>query len=87
MNDIKVMIVDDHEEILQFFQDVLKMLDYQVVKAKNGIDALKLFKTEKPDIVFLDIKMPKLNGIETLKRMRYLDKECNTIIFYYCNET
>jgi len=80
MTDIKVMIVDDHKEILQFFQNVLETLDYQVVTAKNGIDALNIFKKEKPDIVFLDIRMPEIDGIETLKRMKHLDKECKSTV-------
>lgn len=75
MNDVKVMIVDDHEEILLFFQNVLKSLDYEVLKVNNGIDALKAFETEKPDIVFLDIRMPELDGITTLEKMKGLDKE------------
>jgi len=76
MNDVKVMIVDDQEEILKFFYDVLQPLDYHVLQARNGLDALKIFKSEKPDIVFLDIRMPELDGIETLKKMKCLDKNC-----------
>jgi DNA-binding NtrC family response regulator len=80
MNAVKVMIVDDQEEILKFFFDVLNPLDYRVLQARNGMDALKIYKSEKPDIVFLDIRMPVLDGIETLKKMKCLDKECKTTV-------
>lgn len=80
MNKTKVMVVDDHLEILDFFKNALHILNFDSVLVSNGIEALKVFAREKPDIVFLDIKMPFIDGIETLKRMKYLDEENRTVV-------
>lgn len=75
MNRTKVMVVDDNAEVRLFFKNVLDVLQYDSVLAENGIEALKLFKAVNPDIVFLDVKMPFIDGIEILNRMRHLDDE------------
>ena len=73
MNKTKVMVVDDNAEVRLFFKNVLDVLQYDSVLAENGIEALKIFKDVNPDIVFLDIKMPFIDGLEILSRMRHLD--------------
>ena len=79
-NNIKIMVVDDDQYILDFFENTFKILGYQAVLVPNGIEALKVFKKEDPDIVFLDIRMPHIDGIETLKRMKNLDVDNHTMI-------
>ena len=69
------MVVDDNPEIRLFFKNVLDVLQYDSVLAENGIEALKLFKAVDPDIVFLDVKLPYIDGIEILGRMRHLDND------------
>jgi len=65
----KIMIVDDEPNILfvlsQAFQDA-----YSVITAPGGEKALELMASEKPDFVFLDIKMPGISGIEVLARIK-----------------
>ncbi|MBD3291070.1 response regulator [candidate division KSB1 bacterium] len=80
MNKTKVMVVDDNPEIRLFFKNVLDFLKYDSVIAENGIEALKLFKDVNPDIVFLDINLPFIDGFEILSRMRHLDAERETPI-------
>lgn len=76
----KVMIVDDNDEILNLFKDFFRELKYHVLLARNGYDALRLFKEERPNVIFLDIKMPGPDGIETLKKLKQLDNRHNSII-------
>ncbi len=74
MRKIKVLVVDDESDILDFLNDALSFLDYQVALAQSGDEALQLFESENPDIVLLDIKMPDVDGIETLRRIKEIDK-------------
>lgn len=80
MSYIKVMVVDDNDEILDLFKDLFEELKYPVLLARDGCEALRLFKNERPDVVFLDIKMPGPDGIETLKKLKQLDNGHNTTV-------
>jgi len=73
MNKVNVMIVDDNEEIFLLLRRPLEAAGYCVTYATNGLQALAQFTSEKPDIMFLDISMPEIDGIETLRRLTRLD--------------
>ncbi|WP_353779667.1 response regulator [Winogradskyella sp. 3972H.M.0a.05] len=75
MNRYKIIVVDDErltrERIVSLLSNYNK---FEVVKeASNGVEAVNYIKTYKPDIIFLDIKMPKLNGFEVLQRVKKSD--------------
>lgn len=70
MNDIKILIVDDEKDILEFVGYNLKSEGFEVEKATNGHDAIKINKTFKPDIIILDVMMPDLDGIETCYQIK-----------------
>ncbi len=65
-----ICIVDDEPSILNTLSSILEDEGHQVSVAKSGIEALKLIRAEQPDLVILDIWMPELDGLETLKRVR-----------------
>ncbi len=65
-----ICIVDDEPSILNMLSSILEDEGYQVSLAKSGAEALKLIRTEPPDLVILDIWMPEMDGLETLKRIR-----------------
>jgi DNA-binding response OmpR family regulator len=67
----KILVVDDEEDILELVRFQLKKEGYRVLDCKNGEEALRLALREKPDLVVLDIMLPGLSGIETLKRLKY----------------
>lgn len=69
----KVLVVDDQEEIRDLLRQSLEPDGYQVIVAEGGKKALSICRQENPDIVLLDIKMPDLNGIETLRQLREID--------------
>jgi len=73
MNPGKILVVDDEIEITDFVGEFLKAKGYHVVTANDGFTALEKVVSEKPDLVLLDIKMPKMDGLETLKRIREID--------------
>jgi two-component system nitrogen regulation response regulator NtrX len=65
-----VLIVDDEEKIIESLEGILSDDGFEVLHAFNGYEALKKIETESPDIVLLDIWMPGMDGIETLKEIK-----------------
>ncbi|MGD9974542.1 MAG: sigma-54-dependent transcriptional regulator [Desulfatirhabdiaceae bacterium] len=65
-----IMIVDDERSIVRSLSGLLSDEGYEVITAGNGYEALKKIETESPDLVLLDIWMPGLDGIETLKEIK-----------------
>ena len=70
MDALKILVVDDDEKILFAFKNVLKKDGYTFLEAIDGIDAQKKVSSQNPDIVFMDIAMPKLDGLKALKQMK-----------------
>ncbi|MEK6817138.1 MAG: response regulator [Nanoarchaeota archaeon] len=78
---VKILIVDDSPQIRKSLREILENLHYEVVgEAGTGIEAISLVKTLSPDIVMLDIIMPQLGGIETLRFLRSLDKNLKILM-------
>ncbi len=67
---MKVMVVDDSEFMRRVLSEIIEHMGMEVVEAKDGASALDMYEKEKPDIVTLDIVMPGMNGLETLKKLR-----------------
>ncbi|MBO6119832.1 MAG: response regulator transcription factor [Lachnospiraceae bacterium] len=65
-----ILVVDDEKEIAELIEIHLMSQDYNVTKAKNGVEALKLLNENHFDLVLLDVMMPKMDGKETLKKIR-----------------
>jgi DNA-binding response OmpR family regulator len=70
MRRFRVLVVDDEQRILSFLSSKLKASGYEVLTASNGIEALEQIEAQEPDLVVLDILMPKKDGFETLKELR-----------------
>ncbi|MFH1046666.1 MAG: response regulator [Patescibacteria group bacterium] len=67
---LKVLIVDDDSFLSGIYATKLEIEGFQVVTARDGEEGLKLAVAEKPAIILLDVLMPKLDGFETLKRLK-----------------
>lgn len=74
-----ILVVDDSKLNLRVAQNVLKVFNANVMTSTNGQECLDLCKTNKYDIILMDIMMPLMNGIETLKRIRIDDKKVPVI--------
>jgi len=70
MKKFQVLVVDDEQRILNFLSSKLKATGYEVLTAGNGIEALEQVQAQEPDLVVLDILIPKKDGFETLKELR-----------------
>jgi CheY-like chemotaxis protein len=73
--DLKVLLVDDEEDILEVIKDRLEAYGFRVVTAGSGVEALHKLAAEKFSGVFLDLKMPEMDGIEALQEIRKDDPE------------
>jgi len=70
MNQYKILVVDDEQEIAELIRDYLKATGYDVIIANNGEKGLETFEREKPDMAILDIMMPVMDGLELCRRIR-----------------
>ena len=76
----KVLCVDDDLSLLRLYQDELSEEGYKVILAKDGKEALAKFEKEKPQVVVMDIRMPVMDGIETLTAMMGKDRQVPVIL-------
>lgn len=76
----KILIIDDERSIRNSMKDILSFEGHEVFVAENGLEGLVVFKSEKPEIVFCDIKMPKMEGIEVLERIKEFSRETPVIM-------
>jgi CheY-like chemotaxis protein len=77
---IKVVMVDDEADFRQLMTFWLESKGYLIKAVSNGQDAIVLVKEENPDIVFMDLRMPVMDGAETIKRIREFNKDVPIII-------
>lgn len=66
----KILIIEDDSFLLTMYATKFELENYQVVTAEDGEKGLKLAQKEKPDIILLDVLLPKLNGFEVLKALK-----------------
>lgn len=76
----KLLFIDDQVELLSVFKKFFSKLDFAVLTAPDGRTGLALAKSDKPDLIVLDIRMPILDGIETLKKLRKKDKTTRVVM-------
>ena len=78
----KILIVDDEPDILELIEYNLKKEGYQVFTARNGQEAVSEAKKSQPDLIILDIMMPKMDGIEACRIMRTMPEFKNTFMVF-----
>lgn len=77
----RVLIVDDAAFMRMMIKDILQKNGFEVVgEASNGIEAVNLYKKERPDVVTMDITMPDMDGIEAVKEIRCFDANARVIM-------
>ncbi len=82
MDDIKILLVDDEEDILDFLSYNLKAAGFDVYTAGNGRAALTLADQIQPQLILLDVMMPQMDGIETCEELRRNKRLQNTVIAF-----
>ncbi len=80
MEPIKILLVDDEEHIRLLFKEELEEEGYAIDLASNGVEALEKVKAQRFGLVVLDIKMPGMDGIQTLNEIKKIDKDQPVIL-------
>jgi len=80
MNKGRILIVDDQEEILDSLGAILADEGHEAIKARDGQEALHIVQSDRPDIVFLDIWIPGIDGMQTLKAIKRIAPDCSVIM-------
>ncbi|MCL0078934.1 response regulator [Dehalococcoidia bacterium] len=69
-----ILVIDDDPDILEALTTVLQSQGYQVATARDGVEGLDKLKTSKPDLIILDLIMPRMDGFEMYKRLKDPDR-------------
>jgi DNA-binding response OmpR family regulator len=84
-NSTKILIVDDDTLLSKMYQKKLSIEGFDVSSAGNGEEGLGKAKTEKPNLIMLDIMMPKMDGFETLKQLKANDDTKDIPVIFLTN--
>ncbi len=76
----RILVVDDEEDILNMLSGSLEDEGYEVLTARDGAEAMQLVRTNHPEIIFLDIWLPGMDGIQTLKAIKEFDTDIEVVI-------
>lgn len=87
MKNIKILLVDDEPDILEFISYNLKKEGFDVETAQNGVEGLKQAKLFRPDLILLDVMMPQMDGMEMCAELRKLDSFQDTLIVFLSART
>jgi two-component system, OmpR family, alkaline phosphatase synthesis response regulator PhoP len=78
----KILLVDDDADIIELLEYNLKKEGYETASANDGVQAVEVAKTFKPDLILLDVMMPRQDGIETARQLRHLPDFKDTYILF-----
>lgn len=70
MNAKRILVVDDEPSVCDFLEDVLEPEGYEVLRAGDGYEALKLSMETKLDLVIMDLRMPSMNGVDAIRAIK-----------------
>ena len=77
---MKLLVVDDDRDLVELLDYALRREGYEVVRAYDGEAALETLNRERPDLVVLDINLPKLAGVVVLERIRHVDEHVAVLL-------
>jgi two-component system, cell cycle response regulator DivK len=70
----RVMIVEDNDLNMKLFNDLLEANGYETIKTRDGLEALELARTHRPDLILMDIQLPEISGLEVTKWIKEDDE-------------
>ena len=80
MAEAKILIADDEEDILEIVADRLEFYGFEVQTARDGVECLEAIDRQVPDLLLLDIRMPRLDGLEVLARLQQTQPELPVVV-------
>lgn len=66
----KILIVEDNDLNLKLFRDLLSAHGYDTLETKDGLEAIKLARSESPDLILMDIQLPEISGLDVTRRLK-----------------
>lgn len=78
----KILVVEDERDILELVEISLQLGGFEVAKAMDGLEAMEKALTEQPDLILLDIKLPKLSGYEVCKKLKEIPQMKNVPVVF-----
>src|SRR5712691_4691413 len=83
----RILVVDDEPSIRKYLETLLEVDDYKVEALASGEEAVAMIERgDRPDFIILDVLMPELNGLDTLKQLMQIDRSLNIIMLSCSNE-
>ncbi|MGZ8096160.1 MAG: response regulator [Methylosarcina sp.] len=76
----KILVIDDDPAVRSAFKLILEDDDFSVREAESGLQGIEMALAERPDLIFLDLRMPGIDGVETLHRLKAIDETLNIYI-------
>ena len=76
----KILVIDDDPAVRSAFKLILEDDNFAVREAENGLRGIEMARAERPDLIFLDLRMPGIDGVETLRRLKAIDGTLNIYI-------
>lgn len=88
INPSKVLIVDDSKFMRIVLKGILskEFSNVEFIEAENGLEGIKKFKEEKPDVVTMDVRMPEIDGIQALRAIKKMDSNAKVLMLSYVHE-
>lgn len=83
---VRVLVVDDEPVAVELLREFLLAKGYEVITAGDGPEALQKVREERPHLILLDVRMPKMDGLEVLRQVKEIDKEVGVIMVTGVNE-
>ena len=72
----RILIVEDNELNMKLFNDLLRAHGYETIQTNDGVSAMQLARSEKPDLILMDIQLPEVSGLEVAKWLKADDTLC-----------
>ncbi|NQT32095.1 MAG: response regulator [Candidatus Omnitrophica bacterium] len=76
----RILVIDDEVEICEMLKSFLVKKGYEVITTTSAADGIEKLKTEKPKVILLDIRMPDMDGVEVMKKIRKIDQNVVVIM-------
>jgi CheY-like chemotaxis protein len=74
-----ILVVDDERQVRTLLRRILETSGYTVIEASNGMEAINLYKAQKPDLVITDMVMPEKEGVESIIELKRFDRDIKII--------
>lgn len=80
MSSKKILLIDDEDSVRQMLSDFLTLKGYQTIEAPGGVKGVQMAELLKPDLILLDLKMPEMDGIAVLKKLRHSNTQAAVVM-------